>query len=115
MKTEHEEQRDFVMWFRQTYPDIRIFAIPNGGKRNASEAVRLKCEGVTAGVPDLFIPDWNLWVEMKTEKKGRISDAQKDWIEYLNRIGHTATVANGCDAAKRFVIEFVLMQQAPLP
>ncbi len=31
MRTEHEEQRDFVKWFRQSFPATRIFAIPNGG------------------------------------------------------------------------------------
>ena len=30
MKTEHEEQRELVMWMRQTYPGVRIFAITNG-------------------------------------------------------------------------------------
>jgi hypothetical protein len=37
-------------------------------------------EGVSPGVPDLFIPDWLLWVEMKREKGGRVSPEQKDWI-----------------------------------
>ena len=51
--TEHEEQREMVRWFRQTYPNVRIFAIPNGEKRSISVAARLKVEGVNAGVPDL--------------------------------------------------------------
>ena len=43
--TEHEEQRDLVRWFRQTWPGVRIFAIPNGGARSPATAGRLKAEG----------------------------------------------------------------------
>ena len=32
--TEHEEQRELVRWFRQTWPGVRIHAIPNGGARS---------------------------------------------------------------------------------
>ena len=87
--TEHEEQREFVCWFRRTYPEIRIFAIPNGGFRGKSQAGRLKAEGVSAGVPDLYIPEWALWIEMKRQKGGSVSLEQKDWHEYLISIGHT--------------------------
>ena len=56
--TEHEEQREVVRWFRQTYKGVRIFAIPNGGARSPATAGRLKAEGVSSGVPDLFVPAW---------------------------------------------------------
>ena len=59
--TEHEEQRELVRWFRQGYKGVRIFAIPNGGARSIATAGRLKVEGVSPGVPDLFIPAWRLW------------------------------------------------------
>lgn len=54
---EHELQKSCVKWFRLQYPEYTnlLFAIPNGGKRNAREAARLKAEGVTPGVPDLFL------------------------------------------------------------
>ena len=45
--TEHEVQREFVKWFRQTLPTIRIFAIPNGGGRSKAQGARLKVEGVS--------------------------------------------------------------------
>ena len=44
--TEHEEQREFVCWFKQTYKGVRIFAIPNGGLRGRAAAGKLKAEGV---------------------------------------------------------------------
>ena len=93
--TEHFEQRAFVMWFKQTYPTIRIFASPNGGARNINVARQLKCEGVSKGVPDLFIPAWGLWIEMKRIKGGRLSLEQKDWIDYLKEVGYRVIVGFG--------------------
>ena len=93
--SEHYEQREFVSWFRKAYPGVRIFAIPNGGFRSRLTAARLKAEGASPGVPDLFIPAWDTWVEMKRSKGGRLSDKQKDWREYLLSIGHTFILANG--------------------
>lgn len=97
--TEHEEQRKFVSWFRQTYPGVRIFAIPNGGLRSKTTAMKLKVEGVCAGVPDLFVPEWALWIEMKRQKGGSVSLEQKDWHSYLVQIGHKVLIAKGFDDA----------------
>lgn len=99
IKTEHEEQREFVQWVRQTYKHLRIFAIPNGGHRGRAQAGRLKAEGVSAGVPDLYIPALRLWVEMKRSKGGSLSPDQKDWINYLRSIGDNVAVCAGCQAA----------------
>lgn len=106
IKTEHEEQREFVRWFRQTWPGVRILAIPNGGARSAATAGRLKAEGVCAGVPDLFIPAWRLWVEMKRTKGGTVSAEQKDWLAYLQSVGMCAIVCRGCDDARSQVSNF---------
>ena len=75
--SEHSEQVGFVNWFRAKYPHTLIFAIPNGEKRSISVATRLKAEGVTRGIPDLYIPACNLWVEMKRATGGRLSPDQK--------------------------------------
>ena len=32
-----------------------LYAVPNGGYRNAREAARFKAEGVRSGVPDLCL------------------------------------------------------------
>ena len=98
--TEHEEQRELVRWFRQTWPSVRIFAIPNGGARSPATAGRLKAEGVSSGVPDLFIPAWGLWVEMKRSKGGSLSAEQKDWITYLESVRFCCIVGKGADDAK---------------
>jgi hypothetical protein len=104
--TEHEEQREVVKWFRQTHRGVRIFAIPNGGQRSIAAATRLKIEGVSAGVPDLFIPAWRLWVEMKRVKGGVLSAEQKDWIKYLEEVGYCAKVCKGAEDAKEQITAF---------
>lgn len=104
--TEHEEQRELVRWFRQTYREVRIFAIPNGGARSKATAGRLKVEGVSPGVPDLFVPAWRLWVEMKRTKGGSLSAEQKDWIAYLESVEFCCIVGKGADDAKAKISAF---------
>ena len=99
--SEHLEQVRLVSWFRKTYPSARIFAIPNGGGRSMAQGAALKAEGVTAGVPDLFVPAWGLWVEMKRSTGGVVSPVQRDWIAYLNGIGHQVIIGRGFEDAKR--------------
>ena len=105
MNSEHLEQVRLVSWFRRQYPDVRIFAIPNGGIRSASQGANLKAEGVSAGVPDIFIPAWSLWIEMKRSTGGTVSPAQKDWIAYLESIGHSVIVGRGFEDAKQQIIK----------
>jgi hypothetical protein len=97
--TEDQEQMLFVQWFRRQYPTIRIFSIPNGGARHPAVAAKLKATGTSAGIPDLFIPAWSTWVEMKRAKGGRLSEVQKDWIAYLESIGHKVLVGHGFEDA----------------
>ena len=103
--SEHAEQREFVSWFRKRHRGIRIIAIPNGGQRSIATAARLKAEGVMPGVPDMFIPAWRVWIEMKREKGGTVSADQKDWLDYLTECGYRCFVARGAEDAKRQIIE----------
>jgi len=103
--SEHIEQREFVSAFRKRHPDVRIFAIPNGEARSRTTGARLKAEGVSAGVPDLFIPAWLVWIEMKRQRGGAVSPAQRDWHRYLESIGHTVIVARGQEDAWKHIEE----------
>lgn len=105
--SEHLEQVKTVAWFRKTYKNVKIFAIPNGGHRNKATAAKLKAEGVLSGVPDLFIPEFNLWVEMKRQKGGRLSDSQKEMRTYLMSCGHDFMMCQGFEDAKAQISEFV--------
>lgn len=105
--SEHEEQRAFIeVWRKAGFP--RIFAIPNGEARGIRAASRLKLEGVSRGVPDLFCPEWLLWIEFKRRKGGSVSADQKAWHEYLAGIGQTVIVPKGAGQAVEMVTEFVL-------
>lgn len=99
--SEHVEQTTFVSEFERLWPDVRLFAIPNGGYRHKATAEKLKLEGLKPGVPDIFVPDWRLFIEMKRTKGGRVSKDQADWIEYLQACGYIVVVARGWEEGIR--------------
>ena len=59
VRLEKTEQIAFCEWL--TLKGYLYFAIPNGGHRHPAVAAKLKAEGATPGVPDLFIPQWRTW------------------------------------------------------
>jgi hypothetical protein len=65
-----------------------------------AQGASLKAEGVTAGVPDLFVPAWSLWIEMKRSTGGVVSPVQKGWIAYLQGVGHQVIIGHGFEDAK---------------
>jgi hypothetical protein len=79
----HEEddlQRAVMRFLDVALPaDAVAFAIPNGGKRHAREAARMKGLGVRAGVPDLCVVAAGrpILIELKT-KHGVVSAAQRE-------------------------------------
>ena len=102
-----------MRWFRQTWPGIRIFAIPNGGARSPATAGRLKAEGVVPGIPDLFVPAKGLWIEMKRVKGGALSPEQKAMIQYLEEVGYRAIVCKGAEDAKAKISAFFETRNTP--
>lgn len=110
--SESSEQIGFIAWFEVKFRGVRIFHIPNGGHRKMSVARQLKAEGVRAGVPDLYIPQWKLWIEMKRTVGGRLSTEQKDWIGYLESIGDRVIVAKGATDASKQVLEWLSYRRA---
>ena len=109
--SEHQEQAGFVQWIRAKWPRVLIFAIPNGGKRNISTARNLKLEGVVPGVPDLFIPAWGIWIEMKRQHGGRLSPEQIEMINYLESIGHRVIVGHGAADASAKLLSILNMKR----
>lgn len=106
--SEHDEQCGFVAWFRSRFPGVLLFAIPNGGLRHPGTARKLKAEGVVPGIPDLYIPEWNLWVEMKRAKGGRLSADQAEMRDYLESIGHDVIIGHGAEDASRQLLDWRL-------
>jgi len=94
-KLEHIEQMAFVQRVRREYPDIIIYAVPNGGYRNAREGKNLKAEGVLTGVSDIVIhlDKKMLYIEMKRKRKilkngknSRENLASEDQISFLKAV-----------------------------
>ena len=110
--SESEEQIGFLRWFEVQFRGVWIFHIPNGGHRAMSVAKKMKAEGVKAGVPDLYVPDWKLWIEMKRQKGGAVSKDQRAWHEYLEGIGDTVILGRGAADASRQVLAFAQERRA---
>ena len=104
---EHAEQCTLVNWLSRTFPNLLFFAIPNGGLRNIQVALKLQAEGVKPGVPDLFVPEWKLFIEMKRRKNGRVSQEQQNIMEELERVGYTCIVGYGWEDAQKKVLQFL--------
>lgn len=112
LHSESDEQIGFLKWFESGFPDVRIFHIPNGGRRAIIVARKMKAEGVKAGVPDLYIPAWKIWIEMKRQKGGNVSAEQKEWIAYLTSIGDTVILARGARDASAQLIAILKERRA---
>lgn len=114
--TESAEQINLFSWAdfaSGAHPELRwLYHIPNGGKRCAATAGRLKAEGVKSGVPDLCLPVprggyHGLYIEMKRERGGGTSENQDIWLEFLARQGYAAAVCNGWEAASKTLLEYL--------
>jgi len=112
--TKHEEdalQVAVIRWWQHQYPEFAglLFAVPNGGRRDAREGARFKAQGVTAGVSDLIllVPRPHiLLLELKI-KGGKVSDAQKAWLAKAAAQGHTAAVAYDFNAARAAIVNHI--------
>lgn len=100
---EHKLQVSMVNWFRLQYPSMRhnLFAVPNGGRRDAATGRILKDEGVLAGVSDLILLKSNqhygaLLIETKT-KKGTQRESQKEWESKITADGYKYVVVRTLD------------------
>ena len=91
-------------------------AVPNSGhgthgKAGAVRGARLRAEGLKAGCPDILVFDRcpkppggesqgvGLAIELKRTKGGKVSEAQKVWLEELEKRGWVCRVCRGFDEA----------------
>lgn len=112
---ESEQQQALFEWIEYSKAKFEeltlLYHIPNGGKRNAREAARLKQEGVRPGVPDIHLPVANgtyigLWLEMKAPK-GKLSENQKEWKNKLEAWGHKVTVCYNWEQAAAEILNYL--------
>ena len=93
-----------VKWFRLQYPNLVIFAVPNGGSRNLYEAKNMKESGTLAGVADLVIVGNGgrvLFVEMKAGKNKQ-EDSQVLFQNKVEKLGHKYII---CCSKEQFMKE----------
>lgn len=93
-----------VKWFRLQYPNLVIFAVPNGGSRNLYEAKNMKESGTLAGVADLVIVGNGgrvLFVEMKAGKNKQ-EDSQVLFQNKVEKLGHKYII---CRSKEQFMKE----------
>lgn len=112
-----------------------LMATPMGGKRQLLEAIALKRQGAKAGVSDLFLAypryysnyeidnsprygkNFNclvrlwpfyagLWLELKS-KNGKLSEAQEEWLDLMQRVGYSTAVAYSLEEAKQAILDYV--------
>ena len=98
--SEDAEQETVIQWARicsGKWPELKLLHhVPNGGRRNAKEAAKLKRMGVLAGVADLHLPvargGYNgLYIEMKYEE-GRLLESQKKFLKAAAAEGNYCVV-----------------------
>lgn len=110
---EHKEQVAIFKWLSLQHPKVfnMTFAVPNGGNRTKMQNVRLKAEGLKAGVPDFMIMVsrggyHGLCIEYKT-KTGSASPAQREWIGKLNDEGYLAVICKGIDEVMALINSYL--------
>lgn len=102
--TEAEEQKVVIQYL--DLHGYKYTSIPNSTYTTSiKQKINNKNMGLRAGFPDLvtIVDGQFIAIEMKRQKGGVVSQAQKDWIEALNNAGVPAIVARGAQEAIEFI------------
>lgn len=114
---EDSEQMMLVKWLR--LKGYFYFAIPNGSNKSIGQRMRFKALGLIAGVSDIFIghpsrklspsgvPYLGLFLELKRQVGGVVSEAQREFMRRANEQGYLAVVACGCADAITIIEEYL--------
>ena len=119
--TESEEQRILFQWRAlqlHAHPDLRLlFHVPNEGRRSYATGARMKAEGMTKGVPDLWLPVargayHGLVIELKRRdrSRSRISPEQRKWISDMTEQGWCAAVCYGAEDAIDLISRYIILE-----
>lgn len=95
-----------------------IYHVPNGGHRHKLVAIKLKEQGVKAGVPDLVLPMarggyFGLYIEFKAKPPfdAAVSASQDAYIHALTEQGYLAIVCRGRIDALEAIRAYLLQPQ----
>jgi len=112
MPSESQEQQALHQWCQAKR--LVSYAVPNGGSRNMLEAIKMKKEGITAGVSDyvVMLSHKILFIEMKKRRKklknGKMSKAKvsttPEQVKFLNHVNTLPYAAGAvCEGAKEAI------------
>ena len=109
--TEDDNQKALFQWAKYKPELMWLHAIPNGGKRNYKEAVRLKAQGVKSGVWDIFLPVakhgyHGLYIEMKAGKN-KLTENQHLFGDFAHKQGYLTHTAYSWLEAKKVITEYM--------
>ena len=116
--SEHQEQVALFQWAelqKCTMPELGLlFAIPNGGQRDAKTGAKMKREGVKRGVPDICLPvarggHNGLFIELKFGKN-KATKEQREWSYKLVEQGYIVATCWGFEWAKDAIEEYLRME-----
>ena len=118
--SEAQEQRDFVKWFRDTYPEhahclrVSLGGLNFGsGAKAARMAAWVKSQGITAGESDIVIAlkrgeFGSLVIEHKAaDSTHKLSDEQITYLDLHNKSGNCAVMTRGIEPLKGAVIAYI--------
>lgn len=114
--SEHQIQCSICAWWRVAHqhyglPEFALYAVPNGGARDAITGARLKAEGVRRGIPDLFLAAprnklAGLFLELKRHGN-TTSPEQREVLAYLQREGYATAVCYSASEAQDKIVQYL--------
>ena len=114
---ESTEQVNFILWLEKR--GLKFSSIPNSTwTPSIKQKIKNKKEWLRAGLPDLLIlieknkssvdRDILIFIEMKRQKGGGVSDSQLSWIKALNSVVDVeAKVCKWAEAAIKYISEYL--------
>ncbi len=120
---EEDEQIALFQWaelMSGKYPELQLmYHIPNEGKRSLATGGRLKAMGLKKGVPDICLPVprgkyHGLYVEMKREIGGKLTEEQYQWLKDLDKQGYAVTLCHGWRKASVEIETYLKIKEVKL-
>jgi len=108
--SESKLQGDCFQWFHNTYPEHRgkLWAVPNGGRRNLIEAVRLKSTGVVKGVHDLLmLHDGQFYTFELKFGRNKLTKEQIEWQDVIQSAGGICFEIRDFDTFKKIIVNIL--------
>jgi hypothetical protein len=103
---------DHIAW--RGVKNVFAFHVPLGGWRSAVEAAIFKSTGTVAGIPDVLIIHRGrcFGLELKSERGGRLSDAQHNTHARMREAGAVVATSYGIDEALAQLVQWQLIKGA---